>query len=286
MIEAGAAVASALVCVLTLRGVTRYLAAPPHVRTNYRGRPVVATGGIVLTLALVIGLAATQLSSRPSRVAVVMTLGGLSMALLGYVDDVYGDRHAGGLLGHARALLKGKFTTGMLKAGGGAAVGVLSAWGLGWRGVWIVVAGAAIALSANLANLLDLRPGRVIKVWLLCAIPVAMSTSTGAGAIVVCAVAGALAVFLVWELREDVMLGDTGAGLVGSVLGVGAATSVGRSGIIVVVTVLLALTLLSEAVSFTRLIEAFPPLRWIDELGRASPDEVRRAAPPATPSET
>ena len=274
MIEAAAALASIVVMVPALRTVTKYLNRAPHVRANYRGRPVVATGGIVLTLALVIGIAWTQLSDRPTRVAVVMTLAGLSMGLLGYVDDVYGDRHAGGLLGHARALLKGTLTTGMLKAAGGAAVGLLSAWGLGRDGVWLVVAGAVIALASNLANLFDLRPGRVVKVWLVCAIPVAMSTAIGAGAVVTCAVAGALAVFLVWELREQVMLGDTGAGLVGAVLGVGAVASVGRFGLTVLLAVLLALTLLSEVVSFTRLIEAVPPLRWIDELGRASSDEV------------
>jgi UDP-N-acetylmuramyl pentapeptide phosphotransferase/UDP-N-acetylglucosamine-1-phosphate transferase len=106
-----------------------------------------------------------------------------------------------------------------------------------------------------------------------------MSISIGAGAIVVCAVAGALAVFLVWELREQVMLGDTGAGLVGAVLGVGAVSSVGRFGLVVLVAVLFGLTLLSEFLSFTRLIEGVPPLRWVDELGRASPDEVVGAGP-------
>ena len=274
MIEAAAAVASAVVTALALRLVAKHLSRPPHARTNYRGRRVVGTGGIVLTLSLVIGVAWTQLSDRPTRVAVVMTLAGLSMGLLGYVDDVYGNRHAGGLIGHTRALVKGTLTTGMLKAAGGAVVGLVSAWGLGWDGVWIVIAGAAIALAANLANLFDLRPGRVIKVWLVCAIPVAMSTTIGAGAVVICAVAGALAVFLVWELGEQVMLGDTGAGLVGVVLGVGAVASVGRFGLIVLVTVLLALTLLSEVVSFTRLIAAVPPLRWVDELGRGPADEI------------
>lgn len=270
---AGAAAACAVVTGLGLRAATRRLRGPRHVRTNFRGRPVLAAAGVVLVPATIVALAWTQLSSEPPRTAVVMTCAGLAMAVLGFIDDVFGDRHAGGLVGHARALLRGTFTTGMLKAGGGAVAGLAAAWALGWHDAWVIAAGAAIALASNLANLFDLRPGRVIKIWYPCAFAVAFATSTASVRIVGAGLAGGLAVFLVWELRERVMLGDTGAGLLGAVLGVAAVAEVGRFGLVVLLVVLLGLTLASEAVSFTRFIDAVPPLRFIDRWGRMPPDE-------------
>lgn len=201
------------------------------------------------------------------RAALAMLVAGGGMGVLGYVDDVYGDRHAGGLVGHARALLRGTFTTGMLKAGGGVVVGVAAAMIVGWRGPWVVAAGAVVALSSNLANLLDLRPGRTIKLWAPFALWLG-SVCAATPRAVLAGLGGAVAAFLVWELRERVMLGDTGAGLLGAALGVAAVSVLGRGGVLTAGTVLLAVTLLSEVVSFSRVIEAVPPVRWFDRLGR------------------
>jgi UDP-GlcNAc:undecaprenyl-phosphate/decaprenyl-phosphate GlcNAc-1-phosphate transferase len=272
VIDAAAALASAVVTVLGLRTARRRLTGRRHVRQNFRGRVVVATAGLVLVLPLVVGLAWTQ-ASAPSggddaRVAIVTVCAGLLMAALGFVDDVYGDRHAGGLIGHARALLRGTLTTGMLKAGGGAVLGLASGYAVGWRGWWVIPAGAVVALASNLANLFDLRPGRVIKLWLPCALVIALVGANASERTVLSGLAGGVAVFGVWEMRERVMLGDTGAGLLGAVLGVGAIASAGRTAVLVELVVLLALTLVSEAVSFTRVIDAVPPLRWLDRLGR------------------
>jgi UDP-N-acetylmuramyl pentapeptide phosphotransferase/UDP-N-acetylglucosamine-1-phosphate transferase len=259
--------AGAVATLIGMRGVARAFSGGRHVRKNFRGRPVVATAGAVLVVPLVLGclLAFTQ---DDVRLALTMTGAGVLMALLGYVDDAYGDRHAGGLFGHARALLKGNVTTGLLKAGGGAIIGLASAWVLDWRGPWGIAAGAVVALSSNLANLFDLRPGRAIKLWLPLAVWMCLVQGTGSGRVVVAALAGGALVFLAFELRETVMLGDTGAGLLGIVLGVAAIGVVGRTGLLVTLGVLLTFTLASEAVSFTRVIEAVPPLRWLDSLGR------------------
>jgi hypothetical protein len=184
------------------------------------------------------------------------------------VDDVYGDRHAGGLVGHARALAKGRLTTGMLKALGGVATGLSAAYVLGWRGLWTVAAGAVVALSANLTNLLDLRPGRALKVWSLGAAVLLVIGVEKGGALPVATLLAGCAVFAVPDLREEVMLGDAGANLLGTVLGIAAAASLGRKALLAALVGLLALTALSESVSFTRVIESTPPLRWLDELGR------------------
>jgi len=80
-------------------------------------------------------------------------------------------------------------------------------------------------------------------------------------------VLGAGAGMLVPDLREECMLGDTGANVLGAALGFGLALSLNRTGEWIAVAVLLAMNLASEKVSFTKVIDATPPLRWIDRLG-------------------
>jgi UDP-N-acetylmuramyl pentapeptide phosphotransferase/UDP-N-acetylglucosamine-1-phosphate transferase len=64
------------------------------------------------------------------------------------------------------------------------------------------------------------------------------------------------------------MLGDTGANALGAALGSATVLVVGPGVRDIVALVLLALTLLSEVVSFSRVIAVVPPLRSIDRLGR------------------
>ncbi len=246
------------------------MTSPRNWKTNYRGSTVFAPAGIVLMKPLFVGAIASLLWTHHERVALVMWAGGTVMGALGYIDDTYGDRHAGGLVGHARALLRGRITTGMMKAVGGAVVGLVAAYLVGWRGAWIVVGGAVVALASNLTNLLDLRPGRALKVWVVCAAAMLAAGVTGGGAIVLATVLAGCVVFAAPELRERVMLGDTGANLLGTTLGIAAVASVGRTALVAILGVLVALTLLSERVSFTRVIESTPPLRWFDQLGRVS----------------
>lgn len=246
---------------------------PPHLRMNYRGRPVVGTAGTVLVLPLLIGAVLALMSASGSEAPpITMLVSGFVVGALGYVDDVYGTRHAQGFGGHVSELLHGRVTTGLVKAAGGGVVGLGAATVLGLRGIWIVVGGAIVALSANIANLLDLRPGRAVKVWLPAVIVLVALGLPGHSERVVLAMIGGVVAFAVYELREQVMLGDTGAGLVGVVAGVAAIATLGRAASVVVLCVLVALTAASEVISFSRVIEAFAPLRWVDQLGRRDSD--------------
>ena len=77
------------------------------------------------------------------------------------------------------------------------------------------------------------------------------------------------------DLRERLMLGDTGANVIGAVLGLAVVLgSRDEHRGSAVMLVLLALNVAAELVSFSRVIDAVPPLRWFDRLGR------RRAAEP------
>jgi UDP-N-acetylmuramyl pentapeptide phosphotransferase/UDP-N-acetylglucosamine-1-phosphate transferase len=84
----------------------------------------------------------------------------------------------------------------------------------------------------------------------------------------VAATVGAAVGLLVPDLREDLMLGDTGANALGAALGVGIVLTCSPLTRLLTLAVVAALNVLSELVSFTRVIEAVPPLRAFDRLGR------------------
>ena len=64
------------------------------------------------------------------------------------------------------------------------------------------------------------------------------------------------------------MLGDTGANSAGALLGAALVQRSGRRGRWAALGVLAALTLASEKVSFTKVIESTPVLRELDAWGR------------------
>jgi len=88
---------------------------------------------------------------------------------------------------------------------------------------------------------------------------------------------GAAAALLPEDLGERAMLGDAGANALGALLGTAVLLRYGRAGQLAHLLVIAALTAASERVSFTKVIEATPALRWVDELGR----RPRPAAPVA-----
>jgi hypothetical protein len=81
-------------------------------------------------------------------------------------------------------------------------------------------------------------------------------------------VAGAAAAMLLDDLHERLMLGDTGANALGAALGLGVVLSCSFRTCAVTLAVVAGLNLASELVSFSRVIDAVPPLRALDRAGR------------------
>lgn len=252
-------------------------------RTNHRGESVTLLEGPAWGAA---ALTATCVAAPlPDSVRAGTALAVTAAAVLGAVDDLAGTSADKGLRGHLGALARGRVTTGAVKVLGIGAAGVLAAGlllrdararsassaALGVRDVVdVVVAGGVVAGAANLLNLLDLRPGRALKATLLAA-PAVLGAPGAAplGAVAV----GASSALLPEDLGERAMLGDAGANAAGALLGcaVVAATAASGRGAAVragVLAGLVALTVASERVSFTRVIERTPVLRQLDALGR------------------
>ena len=279
MIDIAACAVAGLAAGVALRMLLRPMFASPLLaRENYRGRMVATAAGIVLPVAAVLVEAGR---------AVVATLGGghqltelralpllaaLAFGLLGLADDLVGSGHARGFRGHLTELAHGRLTTGGLKLLGGAAIAAVIAGSRDPNSIGRLLADAAlIALAANLANQLDRRPGRVTKAAVVAFVVLALAATNEHTVEGVAVIIGATAALFIDDLRERLMLGDVGANVVGACLGTSVVLAFSfpvRLGVLAVVAVL---NLVGELSSFTRLIEAVPPLRAVDRAGRRDP---------------
>jgi UDP-N-acetylmuramyl pentapeptide phosphotransferase/UDP-N-acetylglucosamine-1-phosphate transferase len=196
----------------------------------------------------------------------------MGFGLLGLLDDVAVDQDASGYRGHVTALARGRLTAGSLKMVAGPAVALIVVAPMADdSAVRLLLDGALVALAANLANLFDRAPGRAAKLTLVMA---AVTVACGAAApdlLGLCVVAGAALALLVPDLRERMMLGDAGANPLGATLGLAVVLVFAPMTRNWVLVVLLALNLLSERVSFSRVIDRVAPLRALDLLGREGP---------------
>lgn len=249
-------------------------------RTNHRGESVSLLGGPAVAM----GVLAGGMVGAPSvRDGLGLAVATTSATAFGLVDDLTEDREgevAKGLRGHLGALAHGELTTGGMKVlgiGAGALVAAALSRphdrlpdGRGARAmtrlVDIGLDGALIAASANLVNLLDLRPGRALKAAGIVAGPAAVRGGRGAGT--AAAVLGAVAAELPDDLAERDMLGDSGANALGAVLGTVAVQQCPRPVRLTLLAGVVGLTIASEKVSFTAVIARTPVLRDIDGWGR------------------
>ncbi len=236
-------------------------------RKSFADRPVTLFEGPAYAVGAVCGAVAGG-AGAPAVVA------GLGAAAFGALDDLAGDGASKGLRGHLAAAWRGQLTTGTIKIVGLGATGLFAARLVDRSAepaavMSTLVGGAVIAGSANIANLLDLRPGRALKVVLLLAAPIgagrgASSLSRASAA----AAAGAAIAAMPDDLAGRSMLGDTGANSAGALLGTALVARSGPRGRLLALAGVTALTLASEKVSFTKVIESTPGLRELDALGR------------------
>jgi UDP-N-acetylmuramyl pentapeptide phosphotransferase/UDP-N-acetylglucosamine-1-phosphate transferase len=252
--------------------------------TNHRGRRVPAALGIAVAAAsvgaqLVAGIVALPAGTELGRDTWALLIASVVVFAAGLLDDL---RPGGprGLRGHGRALLRLRPTTGLVKALAGVAGAILVVVAVGGRPFWTMAAGVLlIAGAANMWNGLDVAPGRAGKLFLLGAAPLLFFTPPT----LLVRLFGAEAAALWPDLRERGMLGDAGSNLLGFVLGAGLYMELSPLGVAIAAAAAVGLNLLAETVTLSRVVDAVPPLRWLDRAGRVR--EAPALDTPAPPSE-
>jgi UDP-GlcNAc:undecaprenyl-phosphate GlcNAc-1-phosphate transferase len=271
--------ASLLAALAVVPAAVRTLAGAGLTRENYRGRRVAFPLGAVLLASSLVALAV--LAPLDDRADLDLLEGELrrwfayvvGVAFLGLMDDALGRGEAAGTprgwRGHARAVLSGELSTGAVKAIGAFALAAYATSGLGRESLDYLVDLALLLLATNLANLLDLRPGRAEKALALTALGLCLGYWTTEPLELLGLFVGPVAVGAWFTLRERAMLGDTGSNLIGALIGIWLVTTLSDPGRYAALGVLVILTLYGEFRSISTAIERLPPLRQLDSLGRA-----------------
>ncbi len=258
-------------------------------RTNFHGATVSLRGGVAMAGAAVASAAVASVLSDQPRAALGGAVAALGGGLAGYIDDVDQGAHDGGkvakgLKGHLGALAHGQVTTGVIKiAGIGASALAASALvgskatSVGGKVSYLALNTVLIAGTANLANLLDLRPGRALKATVLVATPLSYfscaaaktpASPASAQRLLASGLNAAAITALVEDLQETTMLGDTGANAAGALLGTSLAANDSWKLRLGTALGVVGLILASEKVSFSKVIAANPALNWLDQLWR------------------
>jgi UDP-GlcNAc:undecaprenyl-phosphate/decaprenyl-phosphate GlcNAc-1-phosphate transferase len=266
--------------VLLAPALLRALAGGGHLKANYRGRELPFPFGVLVLLAALLALIPLTLlhvlaSSdvfHPEMLPIAVYA--LGVIALGLIDDTLGEHsvdgraRARGWRGHGAALLRGELSTGAVKAAGslGLALFALSRLGLS-DGRWLLAV-AVLVLATNAFNLLDLRPGRATKAFVLLGLGLSIGSGSPRQLWSLGLFAAPALVAGLYDLRERAMLGDTGANLLGALGVLWLVLVLSTTGQAIALALLLAITIYGELRSISGFIDRTPGLRQLDSFGR------------------
>jgi UDP-GlcNAc:undecaprenyl-phosphate/decaprenyl-phosphate GlcNAc-1-phosphate transferase len=275
-------IALATACLLA-PPLLRELARGGHLKANFRARELPFPFGVLALTAAVVALVPLMLVAKLAGTHVFhaeitpIALYCLGVLCLGLLDDTLGEEQPRGgrgprrgWRGHGSAALRGEFSTGVLKAVGCLGLALLAASYLGLSDARWLLAVGVLVLCTNVFNLLDLRPGRSTKAFVLLGLALALGSSQLRPLWSLGLFAAPALVAGAYDLRERAMLGDTGANLLGALGGLWLVLTLSGTGQLVALAVLAAITVYGELRSISELVERTPGLRYLDSLGRPS----------------
>jgi UDP-N-acetylmuramyl pentapeptide phosphotransferase/UDP-N-acetylglucosamine-1-phosphate transferase len=246
----------------------KFLAQEKITGVNYRGEVIPLAGGLIFVAGLLLTVLFLRLATGEHPLELMyLTIGVLAISILGLLDDLAGNGETRGFKGHMIKLAEGKLTTGGLKAIGGGMIAVFIVVPFSQNWAELIINSAIAALSINTINLLDLRPGRAIKGFLL-GLVIIFIFGNWEQLMMVSIVAGIVLAYMSFDLQAKIMMGDTGSNALGLVLGLAMVWSLPMAGKLLGLMLLVLLQLIAEIYSFSKLIERSPFLALLDRLGR------------------
>ncbi|WP_432664803.1 glycosyl transferase [Wukongibacter baidiensis] len=253
---------------LTIPLVENLYTSSGFVKPNYKGEFIPCSMGIIFVFnILLVSLFLFGLEKQSNYLLImVFILGILAMGFIGLIDDFIGDNDVKGFRGHIKMLCSLKLTTGGLKAVFGGVIAILISTIVSKGISDFTINVLVIALFTNFINLLDLRPGRALKGFLIVSVSITPFVNNVFKTILLSFIGAALA-YLPQDIKGKSMLGDIGANSLGIILGI-VATGLSIEIKIVVAIFLIIANLYSEKRSISVLIRENRLLSFLDELGR------------------
>jgi UDP-N-acetylmuramyl pentapeptide phosphotransferase/UDP-N-acetylglucosamine-1-phosphate transferase len=259
--------------------ILRALRVGGHTRPNYRGRELPYPLGVLIVSAALLALVPLTLIERIGHTAILypgllaVAVYALGVACLGLIDDTLGSPRDGvaaprGWRGHGAAAMRGELSTGALKAVGSLGLALLAMDFTGLSvGRWLLAA-AVLVLATNALNLLDLRPGRALKAFVLIGAGLTIGARELRPLWTLGLFVGPALIAGAYDLREEAMLGDTGANLLGALAGLWMVLTLSQTGQLIALALLVVVTVYGELRSISELVSRVPLLRELDSFGR------------------
>lgn len=236
---------------------------------NFMKEEIPTAMGLVFIFAQVITLGILQIFlDLENNFNLIYLFGYVFIGLVGLLDDLIGDKEIKGLKGHIKSFFRGKLTTGGIKAFLGLFISLVVSSYLSSNLLEFLVNGLIIGLFTNLINLFDLRPGRASKVFIILSVLLLLFSGNKDNNYIILSLYGMLIPYISLDLNSKVMMGDTGANILGYSLGIYAAANYNIVPKIIILIILVVVHLLAEKVSFSKIIEENKYLKSFDNMGR------------------
>ncbi len=237
---------------------------------NYRGEKIPVGMGLLFILIQVFLIFSASLFElgvdKTILLAYIISI--ILIGLIGFTDDLIGETDIKGFKGHIKALLRGKLTTGGLKAVVGLVIAVLFSLNV-YNGIFeLGVNILLITLFTNIINLFDLRPGRAIKVFSFLSIALIITSYINEYNFIIYAALGIIIVYSRYDLKAKSMMGDIGSNALGMTLGTFCVLTHSLTEKIVYLIILIILHGISEFSSFSKIIKNNSILNYLDNIGR------------------
>ena len=262
-------VVSFLFTVIFMPTVNHMLNESNCTKSNFKNEMIPVCTGLIFIPVVTMNsfIAMVWLRSNQYKLPLIFLLGTLAMGAAGFIDDMLGNRNDSGLMGHFKALMKGRLTTGAFKALYGGLIALMISYLLSDHVLNILINTAIIALFTNAINLLDLRPGRAIKGFLCGTVILSIISPFSILHILLYGLSSSVIAYMPYDLKAMNMLGDVGSNILGIALGIVFITNP-LSTRVVVLVLLMAFHLFTEKYSLTEIIEKNKFLKYFDQIGR------------------
>lgn len=274
-------VISLIISILVFPAIKKFLILHGIEKQNYEGIKIPNATGVLISISLLITSSIIIITpdvfgdlrnfKDPLMHIFILTF---TASFAGFVDDIFSKDEIRGFKSHLRELFEGRITTGILKAILGLAVALIIASFTQGSVVDIVSAMFVIGLSMNAFNLLDIRPGRVLKAYIFIMVILILTPVTLNMVIfptywhLIGAVISPAVILLRDDLSKRSMIGDTGANVLGAIVGYAVISTFTGNIRIVILILLIVFNFVADRWSITKMIENQPILNKLDRLGR------------------
>lgn len=236
---------------------------------NYLGHLIpVGMGAIIIPIIILNQIILIGIFRRLEPLSSIFLIGVIITSFVGAVDDMLGNRDTLGFRGHLNALRKGHLTTGGFKLVVGGMVSFYISQILSGNIIELLINLLVLGLMTNFLNLMDLRPGRALKVFMLLGISLFFLGAPKVVQGLLIPLLGFGLIYLPFDLKAKGMLGDVGSNPLGMALGIGIVYSYSLVTKLIILIMLILIHVITEKYSLTELIKKNRILNYLDQLGR------------------